>query len=63
MRHLIRKRDFGDYGDKSMIKRLEKGPRMKEGLDSVEHISFNNLPILLIKESKESIRAGSFVRT
>ena len=32
---------------------------MKEGLDSVEHNSFNNLPILLIKESKEYIKVGA----
>ena len=32
---------------------------MKEGLDSVEHISFNNLPIQLIKESKEYIKGGA----
>ena len=32
---------------------------MKEGLDSVEHISFNNLPIQLIKESKDYIKGGA----
>ena len=63
MRHIIRERDFRDKGDKSMIKRLKKGPRMKEGMDSIKHISFNNLPIMLKKEIRETIRARGFMRT
>ena len=63
MRHIIRERDFRDEGDKSMIKRLKKRSRMKEGMDSIKHISFNNLPIMLKKESKETIRARGFLWT
>ena len=63
MRYIIRKRDLWDEGDKSMIKGLKKRPRMKEGMDSIKHISFNNLPIMLKKESRETIRARGFLWT
>ena len=63
MRHIIRARDFRDEGDKSMIKKLKKRSRMKEGMDSIKHISFNNLPIMLKKESKETIKARGFLWT
>ena len=36
---------------------------MKKGLNGVDNIDFDNLPILLIKESRYSIRTKSFVMT
>ena len=36
---------------------------MEEGLDSVDDICFNNIPIFLIEECKYAIRTKSFVRT
>ena len=61
MCYLIKKGDFRDEGNKGMIERSEKWTWMEESQNSINDISFNNAPKILIEEGRQAIWSKGFV--
>ena len=62
MRHLLKVRNFWYESNESLIKNFKERARVKEGLDSIAHISLDNTLEILEEEDMNAIKPRSFVR-